>query len=238
MKKLTLIGAGQKYDLITIRGLEALKTADVVLYDRLVDSALLDGLSCELVDVGKSPYKHGVRQEYINELIQKYLNEFDNVVRLKGGDSTVFSRGAEEIEIAEKMNAEVQIIPGVTAASSAVARIKANLTDRRHSSGVLFLTGHKSGEELETGFDWKAIAALNMTMAIYMGVKSLPKIAGLLIENGMDSATPVLIAEGVESSSERIFKTTLSNVSKVCADNNIGYPAVTVVGKALGQFAD
>lgn len=237
MRKLVIIGAGQGYDTITLRGLEHLKTADVVLYDRLIDMRLLDETLAEKVNVGKSPYAHCVKQEDINAMIARYLNEDKCVIRLKGGDSTLFSRAAEEVAIARELGALVEIVPGVTSASSAVAKVEANLTDRELASGVVFLTGHKKEEDLEASYNWQALVDLGFTLAIYMGVRSVPFVAGKLIGHGMRPDMPALIGEKIDMQGERFFVTTLAELEATFAEYSVGYPAITVIGEVIGRSA-
>lgn len=228
---LYLIGAGLQRDHITIRGLDVLKTADVVLYDRLIDCNILKEVVGEMVDVGKLPYKHGMKQSGINELLRKYLLENKTVVRLKGGDTAIFARSIEEIEVAKEVGAHIEVIPGVTAASVAVSKILCSLTDRQTSSGVIFMTGHKCKGDLDNLYDWQALVKLNMTIVIYMGAKNMPFIINKLLQFGLNPETPVLIAEKLESVHEKILLTRAVAAKKHLA--NVENPVVTIVGEVL-----
>ena len=234
MGKLTIIGAGQKHDLITVRGLNALKKAEVVLYDRLIDEKLLSETDCEKIDVGKLPYCHKMKQDYINDLIREKLTVKKHVVRLKGGDSVLFARVSEEVEIARELNCEVDIIPGVTTASSAVAKLGCGLTDRRNSAGLVIITGHKKEDTLAEDYDWASLAKGHLTITVYMTVKNMPLISRLLLENGMDKSTPCLIAEKVETDEERLITAELSNLVRTVEEKNISHPALLIIGQVLG----
>ncbi|MDY6821132.1 MAG: uroporphyrinogen-III C-methyltransferase [Deferribacterota bacterium] len=229
--RLYLVGSGLKADLITIRGLNILKEADVVLYDRLIDRKLLDNCNCEKIDVGKHPYSHNRRQSEINLLIEKYLLEDKKVVRLKGGDPSIFSRVSEEIDVAKKLGCPIEVIPGVTAASVAASKILCSLTDRQYSSGTVFITGHRCKENLELLYNWKYLVELKLTIVIYMGVKNMLLIIDKLIENGLPLDTPLLIAEKLETSDEKIILTDLENSKNMFDD--IGFPNITIIGNVL-----
>jgi uroporphyrin-III C-methyltransferase len=164
-KELIIVGAGLSAGSITADGIEAVRSADVVLYDRLTDEKLLKYAACECINVGKQPYHSNcVKQQDINGLITEHLEMDRRVVRLKGGDSAIFARSLEEAEAARLTGAQVKIIPGVTSASSLTARIEGALTDRRHAHGVMFITGHTKTDELDTVYNWRAIASLGFTI--------------------------------------------------------------------------
>lgn len=228
---LYLVGAGLKSEQITIRGLNVLKKADVVLYDRLIDKELLKDVFSKTIDVGKLPYKHGTQQSVINELMRKYLLENKIVVRLKGGDTSIFARTIEEIEVAKEVGAEVEIVPGVTAASVAVSKLLCSLTDRQSSSGVIFITGHKCKGELDNLYDWRSLVKLNMTLVIYMGAKNMPFIINKLLENGLNGETPVLVAEKLDSTEENIFLTKAMEARTYL--EIVENPVITIIGNIL-----
>lgn len=229
--QLFLVGAGLRGDHLTIRGLNVLKTADVVLYDRLIDKKILKETHGKLIDVGKLPYKHGMKQKGINELLKKYLLENKKVVRLKGGDTAIFARSIEEVEVARIVGAVVEIIPGVTAASVAVSKILCSLTDRNTSSGVIFITGHKCVGELDELYDWQSLVRLNMTIVIYMGAKNMAFIINKLLEYGLKDDVPVLIAEKLDSSEEKIFLTKASDARDTL--KGVENPVITIIGDVL-----
>jgi uroporphyrin-III C-methyltransferase len=136
------------------------------------------------------------------------------------------------MKVAEKLSAEIEIIPGITSAATLSAKLKLALTDREKSSGVIFITGHsKAGCKLEEAYNWEAIAKLNLTIVIYMGIKNMPLISKLLMENGMKAEVPVILGEKLETESERILRTTLFDVARCIETNNIKHPTTTIIGE-------
>ncbi|TYB32966.1 MAG: uroporphyrinogen-III C-methyltransferase [Flexistipes sinusarabici] len=233
MGKLTLIGAGNSCDLMTLRGLGRLKKADIILYDRLIDIAILENVSGSKINVGKIPYGNRHNQKYINQLIRKYLLMDFNVVRLKSGDVSIFSRASEEIETGRDCGAVIEIVPGVTTASAFSAKIKAVLTKRDVSSGVVFITGHKSRGNIDDKYNWRALVELGMTIAVYMGVKNMKYIAERLIEHGLPNDTPVVVGEDLENAGERILFDNLLSFYSNFDEYDISFPAVVFIGEAL-----
>jgi uroporphyrin-III C-methyltransferase len=232
MKKLLIVGAGLGAKSITLAGLEALKKADIVLYDKLVHPEIIDMVESEKVSVGKNPYaKHCIRQEDINGLIRKELELDKCVVRLKGGDSTLFARSLEEIEIADECGAVSEIIPGVTSASTLVSKLTKSLTDRRVVSGCVFITGHSKNGDCT--HNWEALAKLGLTIVVYMGVKNSGYISEKLMSNGMDGMTPVVIGSKLESDEEKIKVTTLSSLEATVAEGDVPHPATIIIGNVL-----
>lgn len=231
--KLTIVGAGSAADLITVRGLRAIQQADVVMFDRLADEKLLLEATGRVVNVGKLPYSHSVKQEEINRMICEELTAGRHVVRLKGGDSTLFSRAVEEIAVARDIGVPCEIVPGVTTASAAVARVETTLTSRFTTSGVMFITGHTAAANLASAYDWSAIVKLGLTVVVYMGVKNMAAIARHLTEAGMSPETPVMIAENVETESERYLRGTLQDVQHVPMKDPAAHPAILVIGTVL-----
>lgn len=238
MRELIIVGAGLGEDSITLKGINAIKKADVILYDRLMNPRILDYASCELVDVGKIPYKACTRQSDINNIIKDRLSKDKVVVRLKGGDSTVFARSIEEISVAHALDAAVEVIPGVTSAATLSAKLQIALTDREKSSGVVFITGHTKSGELKDAYNWNALANLGLTLVVYMGIKNMSLLSGFLISEGMAESTPVLFGENLETDIERIFITTLGKAGETIIKNNIQHPATTIIGNILDMIPD
>lgn len=238
MTEFIIVGAGLGAQSITLAGIEAIRGAEVVLYDRLIHSAIREHLRCEAIDVGKRPYgAHCQTQAQNNKLIMEQLQQGKRVVRLKGGDTSVFARTVEEVEAARSVGAHVTIIPGVTSASSLVARVQSALTDRRAVPGVVFITGHTKAATLENSYRWDALANLGFTIVVYMGVRNMPTIRHMLLEHGMASTTPVLIGQNLETEQERIFNTTLDEVVNCIADRQISHPATIIIGE-VAMFAE
>lgn len=235
-KKLIIVGAGLSRGSMTLAGADAVRTADVVLYDRLIDKTLLEYASGTCIDVGKHPYdKNCILQKDINEIITAHLTEGKTVVRLKGGDSSVFARTAEEVEAAKAAGADVEVIAGVTSASVLSAKLKSALTDRRNIPGVVFITGHTKEGTLDDAYNWEALAKLGLTIVVYMGVKNLGGIADRLIKNGMEASVPVLIGENIETAGERIMFTSLGDAGRFVEENAVKHPATIIIGEIVNH---
>lgn len=240
MKKVYLVGAGPgDPGLITTRGLELLKQADVVIYDYLVDKRLLDHakddaelICCDTLE--KKRYSDGFlrNQGKINRLVINKTKEGKKVVRLKNGDPSVFGRLSEEIDALVKNNIEFEIVPGVTAASAVGAAAGVPLTNRRFSSSVVFVTGHEAEDKRETGIDWEAIARCG-TIAFYMAVENISGIAKKLISAGMPKDTPVVAVSSAGTVNQKVLKIKLGDLSK---EKRINPPAVFIVTKKIGRL--
>lgn len=233
--QLIIVGAGLGSGSITLDGVNALKDADVVLYDRLVHPSVLSMIpeGTKKISVGKDPYSHTcIRQEDINSIIREHLVGSQKVVRLKGGDSAIFARSLEETEEADRCGAVSTILPGVTSASTLASKITKALTDRRSVSGCVFITGHMKNGECQ--HNWKALAELGMTIVIYMGVKNGGQIAENLMSHGMSPDTDTVIGSRLESSEEKICVTTLKNLGDVIATGEYPHPATIIIGSSIG----
>jgi uroporphyrin-III C-methyltransferase len=227
------VGAGPAADLITLRGHNALRTADIVLYDSLIDTAVLAGLTAELVFVGKTAYKSHISQADINQRLADELAKGKTVLRLKGGDSLLFSRIAEELAVARAAGATIEIIPGVTTASGALAKVQAPLTDRLAGSGAVFLTGHAKADSDKAlpDYDWASLAASKLTLVIYMGVKHISAIASKLIAEGMSPDMPALVVSKLEQADEQLSLTTVAELAN--NSRQIEPPTLFVIGSTL-----
>ncbi|WP_022670042.1 uroporphyrinogen-III C-methyltransferase [Hippea alviniae] len=228
--KLFIISAPSNYELLSLKSIEALKVCDIVLYDDLIDKKILSFSKGKNIYVGKRAKAHHTDQSLINSLIEDSLRKGLTVGRLKGGDTAFFSRVIEEIETAERLNAEIEIIPGITTASLFSSILKTPLTARNISKGVIFITGHSADTDIENYYDFEAIVRLNMTIVIYMGVLNFEKIAEKLLECGMDKNTPVCAGESLGFENEKIICFELKN--KECI-SLIKPPAIIVIGEIL-----
>ncbi len=229
-----LVGAGPgDPELITVAGLKILQRADVVLYDRLVNSELLESVPphAEKIFVGKAAYRHALEQSEINLLLIAYAHEGKTVVRLKGGDPFVFGRGGEELEACAAAGIECRVIPGVTSALGVPARANIPITHRAMASSFAVITGHRA-EELENGLDWSALARID-TLVVLMGVENLNHIVSALIENGKPFNTPVAIIERGTLPDEKILVATLGSVVEQSEMENVRAPAVIVIGDVV-----
>ena len=202
--KVYLIGAGPgDPDLITIKGLECIKRADVIIYDYLASETLLAHARPEtkLIYVGKKGFSKHITQEQINRiLIDEALAESDSpesgervIVRLKGGDPFVFGRGGEEAQALRQHGIDVEVVPGVTSGIAAPASAGIPVTHRGVSTSVAFITGNEDPTKAESDIDWKGIAHGAQTLCFYMGIKNLPSICEKLIAAGRSPQTPVAL---------------------------------------------
>ena len=227
------VGAGPgDPDLLTVQALRAIRAADVILHDRLVSAAILGlaGATARLVDVGKAGFGPSWDQRDIEALIVAEAASGARVVRLKSGDPAVFGRLDEEIEAVEAAGLSWRIVPGLTAASAAVAAIGQSLTRRGRNSGLRLLTGHDM-----RGFadhDWSALARPGEVAAIYMGKKSARFIQGRLIMHGADRATPVTLVENASRPDQRVLATTLDRLPSDLEAAGMDGPVLTLFGLA------
>ena len=211
--QVALIGAGPgSAELITLRGLDRLKAAEVVFYDRLADPALLAHArpDARLVDVGKAPGHHPVPQDQINALIVEAALAGKRVARLKCGDPGVFGRGAEEAEACHAAGIPCEIVPGVTAASAAAAAAGGFLTERGKTERVILVTGHGSaGPKAE----WTGLAAPGTTLVIYMGLSNIASIAAGLVADGWPREALVEIVSNAQTPRQRVLSADLAAIA-------------------------
>jgi uroporphyrin-III C-methyltransferase/precorrin-2 dehydrogenase/sirohydrochlorin ferrochelatase len=228
-----LVGAGPgDPELLTLKARNALDKADVVIHDRLVTGEILELARREaiIIDAGKEGFGKSMAQADIDALIVQHALDGHHVVRLKAGDPTVFGRLDEEIEAITAHNIPYRIIPGITAASAAVANIGQSLTKRGRNSAVRLITGHDTKGYAD--HDWKALATPGEVAAIYMGKKSARFIQGRLLMHGADPATPVTIIENVSRADQQIIATTLAELEPTLSQANLTGPAITFYGLA------
>jgi uroporphyrin-III C-methyltransferase len=235
-----LVGAGPgDPELLTVKALRLLQSADVVVHDRLTPQPILDlaGPAARLIDVGKRKSRHTLPQDDINRLLVALALEGLKVVRLKGGDPFLFGRGGEEMLACREAGVEVHVVPGVSAALAASADIGAPLTHRGLAQAVTFVTGHAAGDA-DPDLDWAALARPNQTLAIYMGLTTAGRIAARLIASGRAPSTPVAVVESASLPNERRLVTTLAELPAAVAD--LAGPALLIVGEvaALAEVSD
>ena len=226
-----LVGAGPgDPGLLTLRGLQVLQLADVVLYDYLVSDEILDltRRDAERICVGKRAGAHLVIQEETNRLLVRLAQEGKRVVRLKGGDPFIFGRGGEELQVAAEAGIPFQVIPGITAAAGATAYAGIPLTHRDHAQSVLFITGHcQPGSEL----DWPSLARARQTLAIYMGAMNAQTISRELIAHGREPRTPVAIISRGTRADQQVIKGTLAGLDELA--QQAPSPALLVIGEVV-----
>ena len=236
--KVYLVGAGPgDPNLITVKGREILRQAEVVIYDYLVDRRILDEATpgAELVccdKLGKNKYSDGflIHQERINNLIVKKAKQGKKVVRLKNGDPSIFSRLSQELNVLVKNKIDFEIVPGVTAASAASCLNGIPLTDRRFASACVFATGHEDPKKERSSLDWDSLARSG-TIVLYMAVENLNKIVNELLRAGKDANTPVAIVQNASLLDQKILSGTLKDIAKKAKDEKIRPPAIIIIGE-------
>ena len=226
-----LVGAGPgDPDLLTVKAVRLLQSADVVVHDRLIPQALLDlaGRDAALIDVGKRKSRHTLPQDDINALLVALARDGKLVVRLKGGDPFLFGRGGEELVACRMAGVACQVVPGISAALAAAASAGVPLTHRGMAQAVTFVTGHAAKSE-SPDLDWNALSRGNETVVVYMGVTTAPVIAAKLTAAGRAASTPVLVVEKASLADERRIFTTLSGLG--AAVTGLDGPAILIIGE-------
>lgn len=234
--KIILVGSGPgDPDLITVKGLQAIQEAEILVYDYLVPGELLSYASkdCEKIYVGKKVGCHIMPQKEINCLIVERAREGRLVVRLKGGDPFVFGRGGEEALAAKEAGVEFEIIPGVTAGVAVPAYAGIPVTHRGITTSVTFITGHEDPGKDESEIDWASLGSLSGTLVFYMGVGRLCKIAENLITHGRAPATPVAVIHRGTTEYQKTVVGTLENIENKVTEAGFKPPALIVVGEVV-----
>ncbi len=232
-----LVGAGPgDPSLLTIRALQIMQTADVILHDRLVSKEVLDMArrDADLVSVGKTPGRRVNSQEEINQLLVSLVSSGKRVCRLKGGDPFIFGRGGEEAQALSDAGLSYQVIPGITAAAGCAAYAGIPLTHRDASQSVTFITAH--GKDSVDRLDWAALARDKQTLAFYMAVRRFPDLMSKLTGNGRSVDTPVAIIEKGTTPEQRVIRGTLGQLTLLADAHRVTAPAMLIVGEvaALG----
>jgi uroporphyrin-III C-methyltransferase/precorrin-2 dehydrogenase/sirohydrochlorin ferrochelatase len=232
-----LIGAGPgDPDLLTLRALQLLQQADVVLYDRLVSPAVLERVrrDAQRIDVGKQSGQHRVTQERIHALLLEHAGRGMRVARLKGGDPFIFGRGGEEIDLLRQAGIPVIVVPGVTAALGAAACASLPLTQRGLAPSVTFVTATGDGA---AELNWPGLAAPSQTVVFYMGVAQLPRIVEHLRAQGAPPDRPVAIVERATLPDQRIVAGCLGNIVELAQRAQVVAPALLIVGDVAARAA-
>jgi uroporphyrin-III C-methyltransferase / precorrin-2 dehydrogenase / sirohydrochlorin ferrochelatase len=233
-----LVGAGPgAADLLTLRALRLLGEADVIVHDRLVSDEVLDLARRDAARffVGKARANHCVPQEEINALLIRLACEGQRVVRLKGGDPFVFGRGGEEAAALAEAGIAHEVVPGVTAALACAAQSGIPLTHRAAARSVTFVTGHTREGRLDLDFD--ALARPSQTLAVYMGIATLPALTDGLMRAGLDASTPAALIERGGTAAARLLDGTLASLADAAAAWSSGGPALVLIGEAVALRA-
>lgn len=233
--KVYLVGAGPgDKGLITVRGKDLLEQAAVVIFDRLVSEGVLEYINpeAEKIFVGKSSTYKSIKQDEINEVIKKAVldNPEKLIVRLKGGDPNIFGRGGEEALFLATNNIALEIVPGITSLSAAASVLFTPLTDRRHSKGIILLTGHSQTGRGLPDYDWEALVKNNFTLAFYMAHKNLKEITLKLIENDLPKSTPAIAMMNATADGEDFVEATVGNIYERVLAKEFTPPIMLIIG--------
>lgn len=231
-----LVGAGPgNPGLLTLRAVECLAQADVVIYDKLVPERLLDHAppTAERVCVGNLPGCHPDRWPHIHEAMIHFARQGKCVVRLKGGDPYIFGRGAEEAETLRQVGIPFEIVPGVTSAIGAAAYAGIPLTHRYHASAVAIITGHENPAKPDSALDWPALARFPGTLAIYMGVSRLPQIVRVLLDNGKAPDTPAALVHRATTGEQAALEAPLAELPAAVLAAGLAAPALIFIGPVV-----
>lgn len=230
--KVTLVGAGPgDPKLITLKGIEALQEADVVLYDALVNIELLNYAShAELIFVGKRKGNHSYTQDEINQLIVDKAFEFGNLVRLKGGDSFIFGRGSEEIQFVDSFGIETEVIPGISSATSVPVRQGISLTQRGVSESFWVITGTTTARKLSK--DFELAAQSTATLVVLMGMAQLAEMVAIFEKLGK-AETPIAIIQNGFMPDEKVGIGRMNTILEIVAKKQLSNPAIIVIGEVV-----
>ncbi|MEB1805959.1 MAG: uroporphyrinogen-III C-methyltransferase [Bacillaceae bacterium] len=234
--KVFLVGAGPgDPKLLTIKGLEAIQGADVIVYDRLVNPELIGyaNRNVELIYCGKMPNQHTIPQEHINEILVLQAKRGKQVVRLKGGDPCMFGRGGEEAEYCTDHQVEFEFIPGITSGISAPMFAGIPVTHRDYSSSVTFITGHKRSDKSGEAMNWQHLAKGSDTLVFYMGLSNLSLICENLMTYGRSPNAPIALVEQGTTKRQRTLVGDLATIVEKAANAQIKSPAIIIVGEVV-----
>ena len=237
--KVHLIGAGPgDPELLTLRALRAIESADVIVFDRLVSAEIMALVpkATRRIDVGKAPHFHAVPQEEIDALLVDLAVQGLNVARLKGGDPLIFGRGGEEALALRAAGIEVCCIPGITAAQGAAAAAGVPLTHRGLASGVRYVTGHRA-RDMALDLDWASLASEETTLVVYMGAASIAEIANQLMAHGLPQSIPVLAVAHATTPREMRLVSTLSDIAADTALAGLEAPVLFIIGHVVSLYA-
>ena len=231
-----MIGAGPgDAGLMTLRGAELLKRADVVVYDALVNRDLLRlaPKSAEIIYGGKRSKEHAIPQEELNALLIKKALEGKTVVRLKGGDPYIFGRGGEEAEELQAAGLKFEVVPGISSVTAAANYAGIPITHRAHSSSFTVVTGHEDPTKGEGNVDWAWLAKEPGTKVILMGVERIRQISTELIKHGLSASTPVAMVRWGTRGRQRSIDGRLGTIADMVEQMNFGAPAITIIGDVV-----
>ena len=232
----TLVGAGPgDPDLLTVRAVKALQSADSVLYDDLVAKPIL-GLvraGADIIDVGKRGYRQSCKQPDINTMLVDLAKQGKAVVRLKSGDPLIFGRAGEEIAACRAAGVRIEVVPGITSAQGAAARLGVSLTHRDHARRLQFITAHDRHGRLPADIDWSAVADPAATTIVYMPKRTLPELTDIAMKHGLAPATPALAVANATRADEWVLTSTVGEIATKLHDAAIEGPVLVMMGESL-----
>ena len=237
----TLVGAGPgDPELLTLRAVRALQSADVILFDDLVSRDILDFARREArkMLVGKTGFGPSCKQEDINDLMVSLAQQGKRVVRLKGGDPLIFGRAGEELDACKAAGISVEIVPGISAAQGAAARLGLSLTDRKHSRRLQYITGHAQSGQLPDDIDWRALADTATTTAIYMPVRTLGALVARALAEGLDPATPAAAIARATRPDQQVVAAPIAELPALLAQAALPGPVLVMIGRAVESLGD
>ncbi|HWN50606.1 MAG TPA: siroheme synthase CysG [Xanthobacteraceae bacterium] len=235
-----LVGAGPgDPELLTLRAVRALQSADIILIDDLVAPEILDFARREAKKmlVGKTGHGPSCKQEEINALMVTLAKSGKRVVRLKGGDPMIFGRATEEIAACRAAGIPVEVVPGISAAQGAASRLGVSLTHREQARRVQYVTGHGSDGRLPADIDWTSIADPVATTIVYMPAKTLAAFAAAAIASGLDAATPAVAVINATRPDETVIRATIADLPQRLAATAVGGPVVVMIGRVFAGAA-
>jgi len=236
----TLVGAGPgDPELLTLRAVRALQSADVILFDDLVSRDVLDFARREArkMLVGKTGFGPSCKQDDINTLMVGLARQGKRVVRLKGGDPLIFGRAGEEIDACKAANIAVDIVPGITAAQGAAAKLGISLTGRARSRRLQYITGHSREGQMPQDIDWRALADPATTTAIYMPAKTLAALVAKATAEGLDPSTPALAIARATRPDQQVVASPIGELPERLAQAALPGPLLVMVGQVMGAQA-
>jgi uroporphyrin-III C-methyltransferase/precorrin-2 dehydrogenase/sirohydrochlorin ferrochelatase len=235
--RVTLVGAGPgDPELLTLKAIRALQSADIILYDDLVSAGVLELARREArrMLVGKQGYGPAVKQDDINAMLVSLAGQGKHVVRLKGGDPGIFGRAGEEIEACRRAGIPVAIVPGISAAQGAAASLGLSLTHRDHARRLQFVTGHARDGKLPQDLDWKALSDPAATTALYMARATLPLFREKALAAGLDPRTPAIAVFGATTPGEQRVAATIATLPERLGELPSRGPVLVLIGHAMG----
>ena len=232
--KVHLVGAGPgDPDLITLKALKLLQSADAIVYDRLANKELLSHAQahCDLIYVGKKKDQHSLPQDQICELLMLLARCGKNVVRLKGGDPFIFGRGGEEIDYLHQHEISCSIIPGITAAIGCAAATQIPLTHRDHAHAVTFITGHRQNGQMH--INWDLALQKDSTVVFYMGLSNIEEITTELINRGCPETMPFAVVAAGTSNQQQVIISTVADIAIKVKQTAVTSPALLIMGEVV-----